>query len=205
MCRSPFAVLCLSDEHRHLRLQAAGVFDGAVLHRLSHPGGVRHRRPHHPDGESADSPGVAGYHRRGVPLCGGPPERTGGGLLRGPAGDHPGLGGDAAGDRPFTGVPGGAGLWIPAGLLCHRLLLSRPLRPLCPGQGGHGPVCRPRTVQHGPVHRSERGASEAMSCPPRWRTWPQRWGLSGKRGCGGMCNSHPKAGCGGRCCAIASR
>ena len=79
-----------------------------------------------------------------------------GGLLRGTAGDHPGLGGNAAGDRPFTGVPGGAGLWIPAGLLRHRLLLSRSLCPLRPDQGGHGPVCRPRTVQHGPVHRPER-------------------------------------------------
>ena len=35
------------------RQQAAGVFHGALLYELSHPGGLRHRRSHHADGRSA--------------------------------------------------------------------------------------------------------------------------------------------------------
>lgn len=66
-----------SHEHRNIRLEAAGVSHGAVLHRLPYSGGIRNGRPYYADGKPAYPSGVAGYHRRCVSLCRRPEQRPG--------------------------------------------------------------------------------------------------------------------------------
>ena len=203
------------DERRHLRLQAAGLSDGPVLHRLPHPGGVRHRRPHHPDGQPAHPAWCPWTSRTTVFRFAA--ERRGGRAEAFSVGLRVialGSAGTAAGHRPSAGRSRPIRAY---GFLLASFVIASCCHALCAhfvrARGKHGPLCRPGALQHGPFHRAECAVPGGLSlghpglCALHHGGEPHHHGASRLpgNGCGVTRGLAPRrAPRGGRCCATAS-
>ncbi len=144
-----------SHEHRNIRLEAAGVSHGAVLHRLPYSGGIRNGRPYYADGKPAYPSGVAGYHRRCVSLCRRPEQRPGRCFFGWFSHYNARLAADAGDSGACEGCPDRSQLRTSACDICYCILLSCALRPFCACKGKYRAVCRAGPFQHGAVYRTE--------------------------------------------------